>query len=117
MMRTFYNQNIREPKQLCEGDLTEKECFKALKNMKIIKSPGNDGFKTEFYNFFWLDVKQILVKSFNESYSEHKFTISQRQGIITWIPKERKSIILLKKLATNYPAKCRFENMFSCYLK
>jgi hypothetical protein len=41
--------------------------------------------KTEFYKFFWLDGKQILVKSFKESYSEQKITINQRQGIITWI--------------------------------
>ena len=60
-------------------------------------SPGNDGFKTEFYNFFWFDVKQILVKSFKESYSEKQFTISQRQGIITWISKEGKSKYSLKK--------------------
>ena len=54
------------------------------------------GFTTEFYKFFWLDVKQILVKSFNESYSEQKFSISQRQGIITCIPKEGKSKYSLK---------------------
>ena len=61
-----------------------------------MKSPGNDGFKTEFYNFFWLHVKQILVKSFKESYSEQKNTISQRQGIITWISKGGKSKYSLK---------------------
>jgi hypothetical protein len=55
--------------------------------MKNMKSPGNDGFTTEFYKFFWLDVKTILVKTFNESYSEQQFSISQRQGIITCIPK------------------------------
>jgi hypothetical protein len=65
--------------------------------MKNMISPGNDGFKTEFYNFFWFDVKQILVKSFKESYSEKQFTISQRQGIITWISKEGKSKYSLKK--------------------
>jgi hypothetical protein len=34
------------------------------------------------------DVKKNLVKSFNESYSEQKCSISQRQGIITCIPKK-----------------------------
>jgi hypothetical protein len=64
--------------------------------MKNMKSPGNDGFTTEFYKFFWLDVKTILVKSFNESYSEIFFSISQRQEIITCIPKEGKSKYSLK---------------------
>jgi hypothetical protein len=41
-------------------------------------------------------VKTILVKSFNESYSEFFFSISQRQEIITCIPKEGKSKYSLK---------------------
>ena len=61
-----------------------------------MKSPGIDEFTTEIYNFFWLDVNKILVKSFNESYSEQKCSISQRQGIITCIPKEGKSKYSLK---------------------
>jgi hypothetical protein len=64
--------------------------------MKNMKSPGNDGFITEFYKFFWLDVKTILVKTFNESYSKQQFSISQGQGIITCIPKEGKSKYSLK---------------------
>jgi hypothetical protein len=39
-------------KLLCAGELTEQECLQALKNMKNMKSPGNDGFTTEFYKFF-----------------------------------------------------------------
>ena len=98
----FLNENpfitkISEDQRLsCEGELTEQECLKALKNMKNMKSPGNDGITTEFYKFFWLDVKTILVKTFNESYSEQQFSISQRQGIITCIPKEGKSKYSLK---------------------
>ena len=87
----FYNQKLS-----CEGELTEQECLNALKNMKNMKSPGNDGFTTEFYKFFWLDVKTILVKTFNESYSKQQFSISQGQGIITCIPKEGKSKYSLK---------------------
>jgi hypothetical protein len=34
----------------------------SFKNMNIMKSPGNDGFTTELYKLFWLDVKKILVK-------------------------------------------------------
>ena len=92
----FITKISEDQKLLCEGELTEKECLKALENIKNMKSPGNDGFTTEFYNFFWFDVKNILVKSFNESYSEQQFSISQRQGIITCIPKEGKSKYSLK---------------------
>ena len=92
----FKTKISEDQKQLCEGELTEQECLKALKNMKNMKSPGNDGFTTEFYKLFWLDAKKILVESFNESYSELKNYISQRQGIITCIPKEEKSKYSLK---------------------
>jgi len=37
-----------DQKQLCEGELTEQECLKALKIMENMKSPGYDGFTTEF---------------------------------------------------------------------
>jgi hypothetical protein len=70
--------NDENQKQLCEGELTEQECLKAFKNMKNIKSPGNDGFTTEFYKLLWLAVKKFPIKSFNESYSEQKLSISQR---------------------------------------
>jgi len=33
--------------------------LKALKNMKNMKSPGNDGFTTEFYKFVGLMWKTI----------------------------------------------------------
>jgi len=68
----------------------------SFKNMKHMKSPGNDGFITEFYKLLWLDVKQIVVKSFNESYSKQIFAFSQKHGIITCIPKEEKSKYSLK---------------------
>ncbi len=48
----FITKISEDQKLLCEGELTEQECLKALKNMKNMKSPGNDGFTTEFYIFF-----------------------------------------------------------------
>ena len=85
-----------DQKLLCEGELTEKECLKALENIKNMKSPGNDGFTTEFYKFFWLDCENNSSLRPLMSYSEQQFSISQRQGIITCIPKEGKSKYSLK---------------------
>jgi hypothetical protein len=45
--------------------------------MNNMKSPENDGFTTEFYNFFWINVKQILIMSFYESYSEQKILLAK----------------------------------------
>ena len=51
-----------EDKSICEGPLTEYECYEALKDMKNMKSPGSDGFTSEFYKTFWEDIKVFLSR-------------------------------------------------------
>lgn len=92
----FINKLSDEDKMLIEGELGQGECLAALKNMKNGKSPGLDGFTVEFYKFFWLDLSTFLINSYNHSYEQGHFSISQRQGLITCIPKEGKSKFLLK---------------------
>ena len=36
-----------------DGPITLKEASEALKNMKSDKSPGSDGFTSEFFKVFW----------------------------------------------------------------
>ena len=79
-----------------EGILQKGEILKALKNMKNGKSPGIDGFTAEFYKFFWNDLNSFLINSLNYGYSKETLSISQRQGIVTCIPKEGKSKFYLK---------------------
>jgi hypothetical protein len=54
--------NLEESEAL-EGDLKPDEMLVALKSMKNGKSPGLDGFTTEFYYFFWSDLKYFAVRS------------------------------------------------------
>ena len=42
-----------ERSQRLEGKITYAELLQALKQMKNDKSPGLDGYTTEFYKFFW----------------------------------------------------------------
>ena len=67
-----------------------------FKKYENFKSPGVDGFTVEFYKFFWNDIKIPLVKCLNESLDNGKFSVSQRQGLITCIPKEGKPKHFLK---------------------
>ena len=87
----FINKLSDEQKLKAEGKLDKMECLNSLKNMKNGKSPGLDGFTTEFYKFFWIDLNEYLINSFNYSLENGFFSISQRQGLITCIPKEGKS--------------------------
>ena len=77
-------------KESCEGELTFTECGAALKQMQNNKSPGSDGYTSDFYKFFWKDVGPFVFRSLNFGYKEGKFSDFQLQGVITCIPKENK---------------------------
>ena len=81
---------------LCEEELRKNECLESLKSMTPDKSPGTDGLPCEFYEAFWNDVAEILMKSFNYSYEIGKLSISQRRGIIKLIPKKDADLNLIK---------------------
>ena len=55
------------------------------------KSPGTSGFTVEFYNFFWIDLGQHLVNSLNYSFDQQELSMTQKEGLITCIPKPNKS--------------------------
>jgi hypothetical protein len=50
--------------------------------MKNGKSPGMDGFTTEFYKFFRKDINPFLIRSFNHGYEKGHLSVTQRQGFI-----------------------------------
>ena len=75
-----------------EGEITFQEAVQALKSMNNNRSPGNTGFTVEFYKFFFRDVGHFLIRSINQGFREGKLSITQRQGVITCLPKEGKDI-------------------------
>ena len=79
-----------------EGKITYEEAASALKNMKNDKSPGSDGMTVNFLKFFWKDIGQFIVRSLNEGFKNGKMSITQREGIITCIPKGDKPREFLK---------------------
>ena len=92
----FFNFLTEDDQQKCKGAFSKEEYLKALKNMKNNKTPGLDGFTSEFYQIFWNDVYIYLVCSLNTSGEVGHLSISQRQGVITCIPKEDRSKSYLK---------------------
>ena len=87
------NEDNRE---ICEGKLTKDECLKVLKEMKLNKTPGNDGLTVEFYYTFWPALGDLLVEVLNETYERGELTASQKQGVITLIEKEAKDTLHIK---------------------
>ena len=82
--------------------------------MKMNKTPGFDGLPIEFYITLWPDINELLINYFNFSLQNGLMTASQRNGIITLLPKADKDPLLIKNyrpitlLTTDYKilAKC-----------
>ena len=79
-----------------EGHITHTEILCALKQMSNNKSPGSDGFTTEFFKFFWIDIGHFLVRSINYAYENGELSSTQKEGIITCLPKGDKPKEFLK---------------------
>jgi hypothetical protein len=79
-------------KTICETELSLAELAEALKRMPNNKTPGSDGFSTEFYKFFWIDIQHIVYKSFVSAEQNGKLSIEQRRGILSLIPKPNKDL-------------------------
>ena len=79
-----------------EGPLTIEEIKETLKNMKNDKTPGICGYSAEFFKFFFKDLGFLLQKSLNHGYSSGTMSVTQRQGLITCLPKGSKPRKFLK---------------------
>ena len=86
---------IQEAEKL-EGLQTYKEIAEVLFKMKHDKSPGITGFTAEFFMVFWKELGHFVLRSINFCYKMGELSITQRQGIITCIPKENKPKHFLK---------------------
>ena len=47
-------------KNLCDQSLSIEECSLALKQLANNKSPGSDGYTTNFYKKIWKDIKELV---------------------------------------------------------
>ena len=74
-----------------EGPVTNKEAAQALCELNNDMSPGPDGFTVNFLKFIWKELGGFLVRSLNSGYAKERLSCSQKQGIITLIPKGKKA--------------------------
>lgn len=101
-------------KHYLENPLSRNEIFDVIKSMKMNKSPGFDGFPIEFYMVFWPDICDMLMDSYNNSLQNGVLSMSQRNGVITLLPKKDRNPLFVKNyrpitlLTTDYKilAKC-----------
>ena len=87
--------NIDESSNI-EGLLAYQQATISLKNMAKNRSPGTDGFNADFFKVFWGQIGQFVVRSINYGFLHNELSVTQKQGIITCIPKENKSRYQIK---------------------
>ena len=98
----FFPTNTNIPKltdelqNICEGLISKEECVNAIKSMENFKSPGIDGLPAEFYKIFWNEISDILIECFNYSFNKGELSITQKQGVLTLLPKKDRVIRFLK---------------------
>ena len=80
-----------DEKESLEGHIDYREASTVLRNMANNKSPGSDGFTAEFFKVFWKKIGYFVVRSLNYGFDQRELSPTQKQGIITSIPKEGKS--------------------------
>ena len=85
-----------DEKQILEKPLSKQEIFNVIKSMKMNKTPGFDGLPIEFYIVFWPDICDMLMNSYNYSLQNGMMSVSQRNGVITLLPKKDKDLLLIK---------------------
>ena len=85
-----------DTKSSIDREIDISEIKEAIKYMKNEKSPGIDGLPIEFYKIFWNEIKDMLSESYTFSIQTGMLSISQKQGIITLIPKTDKDLSYLK---------------------
>ncbi len=86
----------QEDLEICDATITLEELGKALRNLPNNKTPGTDGLTSEFYKFFWVNIKDLVFSSLKYAYTNGSLSIEQRRGILALIPKKDKDFRKLK---------------------
>ena len=111
-----YNVPIlsNEKQNSLEGKITYDELLFALKRAKNNKSPGSDGFTVEFFKFFWQDIGIFLLRPLNYGFDNNELSTTQKEGIITCIPKSNKDRKFLKNWRPISLLNCSYKLASAC---
>ena len=91
-----YLEKINCPKlsksesEYVEQEITIDELGVTLQKLSNNKSPGSDGFPYEFFKVFWRYIKHFVHRSLISGLNNGELSITQREGLITLVPKPLK---------------------------
>ena len=86
--------------KICDSNLgdpiTVKEIGQVLKRMKNNKSPGIDGFTSEFFKVFYSKLQYLITNSMNSCFKKGILSPTHTQGILVCLPKGNKNRKFIK---------------------
>ena len=104
ILQSFLSNNENMPvlsnnqSALLDNELELEELDTAKTETNKNKTPGTDGLPIEFYEIFWLKLRNLLLASFKFGLHTGTLSFTQREGIITLLPKKDKDTLFLKNV-------------------
>ena len=88
----YLSNNIRQKlneheKRVLDEPISLKELKQALMNIKKGKTPGSNGFTSEFFKHFWEPQGIFLYRAWIERFEDNKNLNSHNESIVKLIPK------------------------------
>ena len=105
----FLKLNQQEIENL-NRPITSTEIETVIRNLQANKSPGPDGYTSEFYQKFRDELTSILFKFFQKIAKEGKLPSSFYEATIILIPKPDKDATPKRKLHANITDEHRCKN-------
>lgn len=84
-----------EAKEMLDRPVQEWEFKRAAEAMAVGKAPGRDGLPVEWYRRFWEVIREPYMESVQASLEQGELSETQRQGVISLLPKPGKDQNLL----------------------
>ncbi len=104
--------NVSQIEEL-ENSITTEEIMMAVKSLATGKSPGGDGFTSEFYKCFVVEPSPLLIKLYNDMTETQSMPLSMRTATICLLPKPGRD----HQLMTNYRPLSLLNNDYKVFAK
>ena len=81
---------------LLDAEISYNELQDAVDKLKKEKTPGADGLTSEFFQYFWMDLRHLIYTLYKKALDVGYLPCSSRRGVISLIPKKGRDMNYVK---------------------